>query len=189
MHFILKKILILVLCLAIVLSGCGKLEKAEPFYSESNENVVFETEYKYYFDDELTVNCHWSNSGDEDLCFMDPFELHVLGDDGEWYKLSLGEEVEFMTNYCHGLDAGTVDSNARYDLSVYTENLENGKTYRISTYCYNEEETDYYQVFAEFTCDNALAEEEIQNLTEGAASRRDNLEDSESPLEILGGED
>lgn len=187
MHFILKKIIIFIFCFIILLSGCSNLEKAEAFYPETNENVVSKTQYSYYFSDELSVLCHWSNSGSEDLCFQDPFELHVLDDDGQWYKIMKKEEPSFKTNYCHGLDAGTENANARYDLSLYTDKLENGKTYRISTYCYNEDETEYYQVYAEFICDDALAEEEMESLTDGSVSFRDEIVESDEPIQIIGG--
>ena len=122
-----KKVILLVLCLIFVLSGCGKLEKAEPFYTETKENVVFLTQYEYYFDDEHSIRCSWENKTDEGFSFYDTFELHVLGDDGEWYVVSKGEEVEFKTDYCYGISANAT-SNARYDLSIYIEDLKEGES-------------------------------------------------------------
>ena len=157
-----KKVILLVLCLIFVLSGCGKLEKAEPFYTETKEEVVLSTQYEYYFDDEHSIRCDWENK---------TFELHVLGDDGEWYVVSKGEEVEFITDYRHGISAeGT--SNARYDLSLYTDELKDGESYRISTYFFDDNGNNY-QAFAEFVCDNKLAEEEMVKVSDGGAVHRD----------------
>ena len=167
-----KKVILLVLCLIFVLCGCEKLEKAEPYYTETNDEVVFSTQYEYYFDDEHSIRCSWENKTAESFSFYDTFELHILGDDGEWYVVSKGEEVEFITDYCHGISAeGT--SNARYDLSVYTDKLKEGESYRISTFFFDDNGNNY-QAFAEFVCDNKLAEEEMVKVSDGASIHREN---------------
>ena len=50
-----------------------------------------------------------------------------------------------------------------------------GKTYRISTYYFDNEE-NYYQVYAEFTCDNELAEKEMLEISDGMMGNRYNTE-------------
>ena len=175
-----KKVILLVLCLIFVLSGCGKLEKAEPFYTETKEEVVFSTQYEYYFDDEHSIRCSWENKTSEGFSFYDTFELHVLGDDGEWYVVSNGEEVEFNTAYCYGISADGI-SNARYDLSVYTEKLKEGESYRISTFFFDDNGNNY-QAFAEFVCDNKLAEEEMKLASNGYSDHRTDPEVSDDFL-------
>lgn len=183
--FILKKIILILLCFVLLLSGCENLPKAKPYYHETREDVVFSTQYKYYFPDESSIRCIWKNEGSESLSFHDVFELHVLGDDGEWYLVSKGEEVSFNTNYCHGIDPES-ESGARYDISLYTDELKEGKTYRISTYCYDDN-GNYSQVFAEFVCDSKLAEEEMSEMTNGAFDDRNSdlpsgeIYDSDTP--------
>ena len=178
-----KKVILLVLCLIFVLSGCGKLEKAEPFYTETKEEVVLSTQYEYYFDDEHSIRCDWENKTSEEFSFYDTFELHILGDDGEWYVVSNGEEVEFNTDYCHGISADGI-SNARYDLSIYTEKLKEGESYRISTFFFDDNGNNY-QAFAEFVCDNKLAEEEMKIASNGYSDHRTDPEVSDDFL-ILG---
>ena len=174
-----KKVILLVLCFIFIFSGCERLEKAEPYYTESREDVTFSTQYKYYFADEEAAKCSWVNNSDEEFSFHDTFELHILGDDGEWYVVSKGDEVTFNTNYSHGVD-GKSETYSRYDFGLYTDTLKNGETYRISTY-YFDEDGNYYQVFAEFTCDDKLAEEEMKEVS--GTSRRENPEESDNIFE------
>ena len=169
---ILKKVILLVLCFIFILSGCEKLEKAEPYYTETREDVVLSAQYEYYFSDETSVRCDWENKSSEEFSFYDTFELHILGDNGEWFLVNKGEEVNFNTNYCHGISAEG-KSSARYDLSVYTDKLKEGEIYRISTYFFDESGNNY-QVFAEFTCDNELAEKELEKVSGGASNYREN---------------
>ncbi len=169
-RIVLKKIILLVLCFIFVLSGCEKLVKAEPYYNETREDVVLNTQYEYYFTDEGSILCVWENKSSEDLSFYDTFELHML-EDGEWYKVSKGEAASFNTGYTHGIDPeGT--SNARYDLRLYADSLKDGKTYRISTFFFDENGNNY-QVYSEFTCDNALAEAEMKEVSDGMFSHRE----------------
>ena len=168
-----KKLLIMLLCVVLLLSGCSK-QKAESYYEETGEGVSFKTEYKYYFSDEKKVFCVWENSCDETMFFHDTFQLHELGNDGEWYVVGNPEEVSFITIYSHGIDPET-ESRMEYDISLYTDKLTNGSTYRISSYYYDSEGNNY-QVFAEFTCDNKLAEEEMYEISDGIVSKRDNKE-------------
>lgn len=165
-----KKIILILLCFVLLLSGCQQLQKAEPFYTETREDVTFNTQFDYYFDDERNIRCIWKNESEEEFSFYDVFELHVLENDGEWYVLSKGDEVSFNTNYCHGIDPKS-ETSSRYDLSLFTNKVENGKTYRISTYFFDESGNNY-QVFAEFVYDNKLAEEEMKEVT-GQSNRED----------------
>ena len=167
-----KKIILLVLCFIFVLSGCERLEKAEPYYTETRDDVTFSAQYKYYFTDEPSLRCTWTNSSTESFSFYDTFELHVL-DGEEWYVVSKGDEVSFNTDYCHGIDPES-ESNSRYDLSLYTDELKEGKTYRISTYFYDDNGNNY-QAFAEFICDDKLAEEEMAEVSGGSGGHRGGL--------------
>lgn len=170
-RIILKKIILLILCFVFVFSGCGKLAKAEPYYTETREDVVFSTQYEYSFTDEGSIRCNWKNESKESFSFHDTFELHVLGNDGEWYLVSDGEEVSFNTTYSHGINPES-ETASRYEVSLYTDELESGKTYRISTYFFDES-GNYYQTFAEFTCDDKLAEKEMIETTEGIFNSRE----------------
>ena len=165
-----KKILLILLCFVLLLSGCQNLQKAEPYYTETREDVTFNTQYKYTFEDERNIRCLWKNESTESFSFYDTFELHVLGNDGEWYLVTKGDEVSFNTGYCHGI-APESETSSRYDLSLFTDEIEDGKTYRISTYFFDDNGNNF-QVFAEFTCDNKLAEEEMKELT-GLSFRKD----------------
>ena len=165
-----KKIILILLCFVLLLSGCQNLPKAEPYYTETREDVTFNTQYSYCFKDERDIRCIWKNESTEGFSFHDTFELHVLGNDGEWYLLSKGDEVSFNTNYRHGIDPES-ETSSRYDLSLYTDEIENGKTYRISTYFFDDNGNNF-QVFAEFTCDDKLAEQEMEEVT-GSSYRED----------------
>ena len=168
-----KKLVLIILCIVLLLSGCQTKQKAEAFYTETTDTVVFETEYDYYFTDEPNIFCHWVNLGDENIFFHDTFELHELGDNGEWYRLGNLEDASFNVDYKHFVEPGEENlSNARYGIDVFTNKLEEGKTYRISTYCFDADE-NYYQVYAEFTCDSNLAEKEMLEITDGMFGDRD----------------
>ena len=166
-----KKVILLVLCFIFVLSGCEKLAEAEPYYTETREDVTLTTQFKYYFDDEGSLHCVWKNEGTDKFSCYDTFELHVLNDDGNWYKVSKGEAVTFNTNYTHGINPES-ESNMRYDIRLYSDGLKNGKTYRISTFFFDKNGNNY-QAYAEFICDNALAEEEMKEVSNGMLSHRD----------------
>ena len=168
-RIILKKIILLMLCFIFILSGCKSLPKAEPFYNETREDVTFSTQYEYYFDDEASIRCYWKNESTESLSFYDTFELHVLGSNGEWYMV--GMPAVFNTNYCHGIDPES-ESAAMYNISLFTNKLDEGKTYRVSTFCFDDNGNNF-QFFAEFVCDNALAEEEMEEASGGMVDRRD----------------
>ena len=177
-RIVLKKIILLVLCFIFVLSGCEKLEKAEPYYTETREDVVLSTQYEYYFSDEISVRCNWENKSSEEFSFYDTFELHMLGDDGEWYLVTKGDEIDFNSDYCHGIPSEE-KSTARYDLSLYTDKLKEGEIYRISTYFFDENGNNY-QAFAEFTCDSELAEKEMKKVSDGNADHRRNPQAGEN---------
>ncbi len=177
-RIILKKIILLLLCFVLLLSGCENLPKAEPYYTETREDVSFSTQYKYIFDDESSIRCFWVNESADSLSFYDTFQLHILGKDGEWYIVGNVEEASFNTDYCHGIDPKS-QTSSRYDVSLYLNKLKNGETYRISTYCFDENGNNY-QVFAEFTCDNALAEEEIKSISGGLKDHRVDPENGNS---------
>ena len=167
-----KKLLIIILCLVFAFSGCGAMKKAEPFYSETGENVEFKTEYKYYFSDETSILCLWTNLGDENIFFHDTFQLHQLGDDGEWYVVGDPEKAEFNTDYSHFVEPGEENTgNARYDITRFSAKLENGKTYRLSTY-YFDNNGNYYQIYSEFICSDKLAEKEMLEISGGASDGR-----------------
>ena len=181
-----KKIILILLCFVFLFTGCEQLQKAEPYYTETRDDVTLRTQYEYYFDDESNILCVWSNESGEELFFHDTFELHILDEDGEWYKLSKGDEVSFNTNYRHGIEPES-ESNNRYELSVYTKGLKNGETYRISTYCFDDNGNSY-QVYAEFICDNELAEAEMSELSGGAADKRTDPEYA-GTIDIINGEE
>ncbi len=166
---VLKKIIFLILCFVLILSGCENLPKAEPYYTETNDKIVFSTQYDYYFEDESSIRCFWNSTAGETFYFHDTFELHILGDDGEWYVV--GNEAAFNTKYRHGIDSG-VQTSSRYEIDVYTDKLKEGEIYRISTYCFDGNE-NYYQVYAEFVCDNKLAEKEMKEVSGGIGKRED----------------
>ncbi|MBR5310898.1 MAG: hypothetical protein IKU42_07230 [Oscillospiraceae bacterium] len=179
-----KKILLIILCVVLLLSGCAQQQKAEPFYSESGEGVRFEAEYKYYFTDETIIGCNWYNETEGEICFHDTFRLEQLGKDGEWYLVDKGDEVSFNTKYCHGVYANT-KSGMNYDISLYTNKISEGNTYRISTY-YFDENDNYYQVYAEFICDNKLAEEEMFEISDGIVNnRQEHNQDISDKINIL----
>jgi len=178
----LKKIILLILCFVVLLSGCENLPKAEPYYTETRDDIVLNTQFDYYFTDEGSIRCTWVNNGPEKFSFHDVFELHVLGNDGEWYGVSKNDEVSFNTDYSHGIDPES-ESNARYNISVYADKLENGKNYRISTYFYDAD-GNHYQIYSEFICDDKLAEEEMAEASNGLFDRRDDPS-SDGTLQIL----
>jgi hypothetical protein len=60
----------------------------------------------------------------------------------------------------------------RYDIRLYSDGLKNGKTYRISTFFFDKNGNNY-QAYAEFICDNALAEEEMKEVSNGMLSHRE----------------
>lgn len=168
-----KKFAIIILCLAFLFSGCQSLEKAEPFYPETGENVSLKTEYEYYFADETNILCFWTNNTESDVFFHDTFQLHQLGNDGEWYLIGNFEDANFNTNYSHFVKTGEENTcNARYDITRFSAELEDGKTYRISTY-YFDSEDNYYQIYTEFECNDKLAEEEMLEISDGAFGDRD----------------
>ncbi|MBQ7874147.1 MAG: hypothetical protein IJ306_03165 [Oscillospiraceae bacterium] len=179
-----KKIILILLCFVLLFAGCEQLQKAEPYYTETRDDITLKTQYEYYFDDESNILCVWNNESAEELYFHDTFELHILGDDGEWYRVSKGEEVTFNTGYSHFVEPDT-ESNNRYELSVYTKSLKEGETYRISTYCFDGND-NRYQIFAEFTCDNKLAEEEMKEVSGGYVGKRSDPEEGGS-FEIIDG--
>lgn len=157
----------------MVLSGCSTMPKAEPFYPETGENVEFKAQYEYYFSDESNVFCTWVNNTEGNIFFKDTFQLHELGDDGEWYLMGNPDDVEFKTDYAHFVEPGEKNaSNARYEISLFTGKLDEGKTYRISTYYYDEAD-NHYQIYAEFICDNNLAETEMLTISDGMFGNRD----------------
>ena len=57
-----KKVILLVLCFIFILSGCEKLEKAEPYYTETREDVVLTTQYEYYFSDGYLMRLEYEMS-------------------------------------------------------------------------------------------------------------------------------
>ena len=164
-----KKIILILLCFVLLLSGCEKLPKAEPYYNETRDDVSFSTQYEYIFEDESSLRCFWVNESTERLFFYDTFELHILGDDGEWYRVSNGP-VTFNTGYRHGINPES-QTSSRYDISVYTDKLKDGETYRISTFCFDENGNNY-QFYAEFICSDELAEKDIIQVSGGNKDNR-----------------
>ena len=179
-----KKFVLILLCF-VLLTGCAAQQKAEPFYETVNEDVVFTSQYKYYFDDENYIVGFWVNSGDQNYYFHDTFELHKLGSDGEWYVVGDPEEVSFYTDYSHFVEPSLdVDCRAGYEISLFTDKLEKGQTYRISTYFFDAD-GNYYQAYAEFICDNALAEEEMLEITDGMVGNRRPISGNGGTLEVI----
>ncbi len=159
----------MLLCAVLLLSGCSQ-QKAEPYYETTGEGIRMETQYKYYFSDEKSVFCTWYNETDAKVNFYDTFELHELGKDGVWYKVENGEEPVFNTAYSHAVEPGK-ECRAKYDILVYTESLEEGKSYRLSTF-YFDGDGNNYQIYAEFICDTTLAEEEMYEISDGMVRSR-----------------
>ena len=169
-----KKIILMLLCAVLLLSGCSQ-QKAEPYYEETGEGIRIETQYKYYFTDDKSVSCVWTNETDKEVNFYGTFELHELGSDGTtWYKVGNDENADFSTIFSYAAEPNG-ECNAKYDITIYTNKLEDGKTYRISTY-YFDEDGNNYQVYAEFTCDNELAEKEMLEISDGMMGGRYNTE-------------
>lgn len=158
-----KKLIAAVLCLVFVLCGCS--QKAEPFYENAAEGVTLTPTYTYYFSDEPYMLCNWKNETEGDVRFHDAF-AERLGSDGEWYLVKEKGNVEFNVDYCHLVEKGA-ESLARYDLESFAKKLDNGTTYRISTYYYDDND-NYYQVYAQFICDDEAAEKELSELSEKA---------------------
>lgn len=163
----------MLLCAILLLSGCSQ-QKAEPYYETIGEGISVNTQYKYYFTDEKSVTCIWTNNTDADIRFHEAFQLHELGSDGTWYKVGNDENADFSTIFCYMAESNG-ECNAKYDLTIYTDKLEVGKTYRISTYYFDNEE-NYYQAYAEFICDDELAEKEMLEISDGMMGNRYNTE-------------
>ena len=159
-----KKILAFALCFVLLLCGCDK--KAEPYYDTSAEGVTFTTFYHYYFTDDTFVQVRWMNDTDKTFHFTDEFRLEKLSGN-TWYLVSEKEEPSFNEEYYHYVDPHSKSASI-YHLDLYTDLLTEGTTYRISTSCRDDEE-NYYQLYAEFICDNEAAEAELADIIESGA--------------------
>lgn len=142
--------------LAVILCGCGK---AEPFYQQELEGLTVKTYYEYYFPDDGNVTCTWNNDTDKYLYYEKEFRLEKQSGE-DWYEVSPKNKLDFSGFLLSGIPARSTSSSL-YEMTEFT--LEEGVTYRISTYCYDEE-GNYYQVYAQFICDSEKATEEINNL-------------------------
>ena len=156
-----KKIFVAVLCLLLLLCGCDK--KAEPFYDTFAEGITFATNYQYYFTDDAYVQVRWMNDTDKTFYFTDVFRLEKLSGN-TWYTVSGEKAPVFNEDYYHFVEPHS-KSMSIYHVDLYTPALTEGTTYRISTSCRDEEE-NYYQLYAEFTCDNIAAEAELADIIE-----------------------
>ena len=159
-----KKIIAAILCLLFLFCGCSKA--AVPFYENENELITLTSLYNYSFSDDDYILCVWKNGTDKELYFYDTFSLEKKTSGGNWTVVDKFGNAEFNTNYCHSIDPG-MESMARYDLDLFTDSLSNNTTYRISTFCYDDED-NHYQVYSEFICDDEAAEEEILALSQSA---------------------
>lgn len=160
---ILKKTTAVVLCLLLLLLLCGCDKKAEPLYEETNDNITVDSLYEYIFTDESYILCTWHNKTDGYIQFPSYFELQKLSGD-TWYVVADKGEHDFSSEYGHGIEAN-IDSLARYDINYFADSLDDGATYRISTYCFDED-GNYYQIYCEFRCSNSLAENEMAGLVD-----------------------
>ena len=169
-----KKIIAALLCLLLLLCGCNKA--AVPFYEEENELITFASLYNYSFSDDDYILCVWTNGTDKDLYFYDTFSLEKKTSGGNWTVVDKFKNAEFKTDYCHYIEAGT-EGMARYNLDLFTDSLSENSTYRISTFCYDDDD-NHYQVYAEFICDDEKAEEEILALSQAALDEVKNASDT-----------
>ena len=160
-----KKLFVLVLCLALLFCGCDK--KAEPYFDKSPEGVTFETGFHYYFTDDAFVQVRWMNDTDKTFHFTDEFRLEKLSG-SIWYLVAKKGEPTFNEEYYHYVEPHSKSSSI-YHIDLYTDALVEGTTYRISTSCRDDEE-NYYQLYAEFTCDNEAAEAELAGIIESSAN-------------------
>lgn len=160
-----KKLFVLVLCLALLFCGCDK--KAEPYFDKSPEGVTFETGFHYYFTDDAFVQVRWMNETDKTFHFTDEFRLEKLSG-STWYLVAKKGEPTFNEEYYHYVEPHSKSSSI-YHIDLYTDALVEGTTYRISTSCRDDEE-NYYQLYAEFTCDNEAAEAELAGIIESSAN-------------------
>ena len=154
-----KKLLLLALCIVFVLCGCDK--KAEPFYETTSDKITLTTDFHYYFSDDTFLLTHWSNQTEGTIRFTDEFRLEKLSGN-TWYTVSEKEAPLFNKDYLHILEPMS-EGMARYDIDAYLDALEQQTTYRLSTYCFDES-GNYYQVYAEFVCDDEAANIEIEGL-------------------------
>lgn len=164
----LKKMLLFALCLTLLLCGCD--QKAKPFYETSSDAITLTTLYDYYFRDDEYVLATWNNQTEGTIHFTDEFRLEKLSGN-TWYTVSKTETPVFRDDYTHFLDAKT-EGLASYDVNLYLDELAQQTTYRLSTYCYDDD-GNYYQVYAEFICDDKAAENEVKELM-GAADASPN---------------
>ena len=164
-----KKILIFALCLVLLLCGCDK--KAVPFYETSSDDITLTANFHYYFGDDKYILATWNNATDGIIHFTDEFHLEKLSG-STWYTVSGKEAPVFRDDYTHFLESMT-EGAARYNLDLYLDELAQQTTYRVSTYCYDDN-GKYYQVYAEFTCDDKAAENEIQELLAQAEGSSEN---------------
>lgn len=151
-----KKIIIAVLCLVIVLGGCGK---AEPFYEQELSGLTVKTSFEYYFPDDSKVTCSWTNDTDKYLYYDKEFRLEKQSGEN-WYNVAPKNEIDFSSLSLNGIPANS-SSSSLYEITEFE--LEEGSVYRISTYCYDGD-GNYYQVYAQFTCNSEKAQEEINAL-------------------------
>ncbi len=160
-----KKIFAFVLCFVLLFCGCDK--KAEPYFDKTPEGVTFTTNYQYYFTDETYIQVRWMNDTDKTFHFTDEFRLEKLSG-STWYLVSKKEAPVFNEEYYHYVEPHSKSSSI-YHVDLYTDALVEGTTYRISTSCRDDEE-NYYQLYAEFICDNTAAEEELAGIIENGAN-------------------
>lgn len=155
-----KKLIALVLCVLFLFCGC--MRKSEPFYEETNDNIVFEPYYHYVFADDESIRIQYTNNTENPIYFYDIYNLEK-DVNGTWMIIGDSRYKTFDTTYRHEVSPGST-SDARYYTKAYTETLVEGTTYRISTYCFDDE-GHYWQVFAEVTCDDEKANDEIIEIT------------------------
>lgn len=152
----------------LLLCGCDKA--AVPFYDETNDKIQFESLYNYCFTDDAYVFCNWTNGTNGEIYFTDDYSIDKQTKDGKWVNV-LKKESDSSNNYSHVVSSGNTSmSKFDFDTVVPTK----GTIYRISTFCYDEND-NHFQVYAEFTCDDELAEAEINEIISKSLEEADKL--------------
>lgn len=159
----------MVLCLLLLLCGCDKA--AVPFYDETTDQVLFESLYNYCFTDDTYVFCNWTNNTGSEIYFTDDYAIDRQTKDGKWVNL-VEHKADEDYGYSHVVSSGNI-SMAKFEFDG--NELSDGTIYRVSTYCFDEAGNNF-QVYAEFTCSDELAEAEIEEIINKSLEEADQIQ-------------